>query len=250
MTTNILQRIIFLSILTTSSLVTEAQHQEPGAGFGVSIGPAFPLGSFGNRSDFFTTHAGNARTGIAYGLALSFKINEYLRIPVDLQGIRNPFHGQMIARQIYNDNPDSFVTVETDSWKSNAIMTGLTLTLLLNKGGGENIPAFIDVSARIGINDAESYFYRVEASGITNIIPLRQASVEDTGFAQCYGIRFRHGLSSRDRIDLSLSIDYFRSNHNFSGAEIRSSDGSETQVSFDQTFETLNVKLGVILLAY
>ncbi|MEO9482636.1 MAG: hypothetical protein ABJG47_04295 [Ekhidna sp.] len=235
-----------LLLLACSFIAIGQDDNTPGLDIGFYGGLSVPLGDFNNEklSDW-EEHCGCANTNGSFALKARVRVKGGLYGILNFNWLWNSYDPKPIAGAL-NDAFNAPFSVETDSWKSRIVQLGIgyDFELSSNEFGEKLILSFEGTGV---MNDLETYFFRIQSPDGSNRYPLRQASVDDTGFGYSFGFSLLHDW---DGIGARISMDYLTSNHSISGADRRFNGGDLIPQSYDQKVEVLLIQVGLVLRVY
>lgn len=173
-----MKKTLFIVALVLLSAGMFAQGH--GGFIGISIGPSFPIGDFGDNTPT-NTDAGYAKTGLNINLLnFGYKLGPNVGIAA------NWFGG---AHTVDNNNPDVM-------WSYGSLMGGLFLALPVNN------KTELDIKGTVGYTTAK--------------LDLKQlGEYTGNGFGYAFGAMLRHDIASR--WCLLLQADYFATKPEFKG---------------------------------
>ncbi len=174
-----MKKTLFFTLFALLSAGMFAQGQ--GGFIGLSIGPSFPIGDFGDKT-LTNPDAGYAKTGLNINLLnFGYKLGPNVGIAA------NWFGG---AHTIDDNNPDLM-------WSYGGLMGGLFLALPVNN------KTELDIKGVAGFSTAK--------------LDMKQlGEYTGNGFGYAFGVMIRHDIASR--WSLLLHADYFATKPEFKGA--------------------------------
>ncbi len=204
-----------------------SQQKDNQSYFHVSIGPAFPLGKYGNGDDY-TRNQGHAKTGGAIKLSGTTMLKKNFGLNASIQLQLNPLNTASLEKDIWKLNygqsgaisfTDTIIIpptqspprtspyknweVDKSSWKVGSLMVGALKQFPFE--GSKNLSAFVE--ANIGFTYAWSPEISGRSISDTLIVELKQYKSSGMGFSYSLGTGLNYGLNTKT--NLRLSVDYF-----------------------------------------
>jgi len=234
-------RIILLSIvvLFSSNIIAQGIFSTVGGKvyFGISAGPSFPVGSFGDNNPT-NERSGYAKTG--YMIELNGGIRLLNLLEISIMGFRNSNSTDLsnLISSLNNTNPGANLSGESDAWAIYGALTGLGISYPLPANfiadvrvlGGYLNTSSPEIS--LAGNDPGT-FVKVEGKTVSSPVYFGSASV-------------RFPISKK--LYLNFGFQYIASSAKFKNVQtITSIEGevTESTTSFDRTMDTWGINVGL-----
>lgn len=216
------------------SQAAQAQHQEKSFIY-ISGGLSFPLGEF-KLKDFTDDRAGFAKTGGFLDLAYGYKFSKYVGVMALLKG---RVYGVDFADYALPIGTGMGIQIESTTWRSGAVMTGLFVSLPLDRKSLFEV----GVKGLAGIQRTYSPALNIRATG-TVIASGKQESVSASSFSYLAGVDLKYRLTRT--LQLLVSADLNSSTPKFDSIT-GSGGGTNIEGAAEQVTSSLDVGLGLAI---
>jgi len=234
-------KIIILStiILFSSNIMAQGIFSTVGgkAYLGISAGPSFPVGSFGDNNPQ-NERSGYAKTG--YMIELNGGIRLLNLFEISVMGFRNSNGTDLsnLISTLNNDNPGANLTGESDAWAIYGALAGLGISYPLPANFIADVRVlggYLNTSSpEISLTgDDQGTFMKVEGKTVSSPVYFGSASV-------------RFPISNM--LYLNFGFQYIASSAKFKNVQtITSIEGvvTESTTSFDRTMDTWGLNVGL-----
>ena len=218
----------------------------------VHVGPAIPLGSFGQKafqgnedlgsSGNLTYHG--AKVGVDYGLAFNFYASPHWGVVLFFNG--HSYGLKTDAFSAYQGNTYAWQTEETDKWTEFMAMAGPTYRCMIVDR------LLFSARAFIGYAHLMSPFYRSRAEVGSSTYAYSLDSESESQFGYGAGVALKFLIGRGFHLDLRCEYMaavpfYFRnvgSQVSMSGQNVQTSTPHDEKYTFHERFQSLNVSLG------
>uniref|UniRef100_UPI0040491864 hypothetical protein n=1 Tax=Fulvivirga sp. TaxID=1931237 RepID=UPI0040491864 len=231
--------------MSTIYIKVGAQDYSPGLYMQTGGGLSIPLGDFSSKQmSNWVEHCGCANSNGAVGVNAYFRLKGIFFGVFGFQKAWNSYAPKPIAIALNKDFGAQY-SVESDSWKSSIYKFGATYKISF-PSESDSFWSLMFESSLI-VNELETYYLKIRSSDGSERYPLRQQSVDDTGYGYSAGLIL---LKEWDGIGVSLTTTYTSSKHNVKGADRRFNGGDLEPQEYSQSVKLLIVQLGVFIAAY
>lgn len=204
----------------------------------ISAGPSFPNGDFGSK-DVNNESAGLANTGAIFDLTFAQKFGKTFGMTLMLRGQVNGVDSEPLVDELYNQSPEVTWSAETDTWGIGGFMAGLYGSFPM----GSNGKVTFDTRAMIGFIDATSPQITIYGDYLGTTFWVNTESASAGAFAYLFGAGFRFNLGNH--FCILTNLDYLGSTPEFEGVVTRTSLGGYSTNTYQQSFGTVNVGVGI-----
>ena len=206
--------------------------------FAVSAGPSFPNGDFGSK-DVNNESAGLANTGAIFDLTFAQKFGKTFGMTLMLRGQVNGVDTDPLVNELKVAVPEATWSAEADTWGIGGFMAGLYGSFPLDPSG----KVTFDTRAMIGFIDATSPQITIYGDYLGTLFWVNTESAHAGAFAYLIGAGFRFNLGNH--FCILTNVDYQGSTPEFEDVVSRTSVGSNTSNTYQQSFGTVNVGVGI-----
>ncbi len=204
----------------------------------ISAGPSFPNGDFGSK-DVNNEAAGLATTGAISAITFAQKFGKTFGMTLMLRGQANPVDAQPLVDELHSYYPTLNWTSQNTNWEIGGLMGGLYGSFPLSASN----KITIDTRAMVGYLSATSPEITVTASEGGNSLWVKTESAVGGTFGYLIGAGFKFGLGKH--LGLLLNADYMGATNQFEDVATYNSIGFYTRDTYEQTFGTVNVGVGI-----
>lgn len=235
-----MKKLLIFILLLSSALTTFSQSTYNKSSVFIGLGPSIPIGDFSSKSAT-DEKAGLAAVGFQLDLGYQYRFSKYLGAIAMFKG---RIHGLAKETLIYSlpTGSGGSLSVDATTWKTGAILAGLTQYIPLSKNGlftlefreaaGVQITASPEVDAKFSIPGVES-------------VNANQPSESATSFAYVLGLGFRYQFNSR--LGLKIYGDFNNSNVRFEDVTIHTGDSTPLVAPNKQKTGTVDLGLGLTI---
>ena len=232
---NILSIIILFSINITAQGIFSTVGGK--VYFGITAGPSFPVGSFGNDNPQ-NERSGYAKTG--YMIELNGGIRLLNLFEISIIGFRNSNGTDLsnLIGSLNNTNPGVNLIGESDAWNIYGVLAGLGISYPL--------PAKFIVDIRVlgGYLNTSSPEITLSGADQGTFVKVEGKTVSSPVYFGSGSVRF----PISNMLYLNIGIQYIASSANFDNVKtIISIDGevNESTTSFDRSMDTWGINVGL-----
>ncbi len=204
----------------------------------LSAGPSFPTGDFGSK-DVNNESAGLANTGAIFDLTFAQKFGKTFGMTLMLRGQVNGVDTDPLVNELKVAVPEATWSAEADTWGIGGFMAGLYGSFPLDPSG----KVTFDTRAMIGFIDATSPQITIYGDYLGTLFWVNTESAHAGAFAYLIGAGFRFNLGNH--FCILTNVDYQGSTPEFEDVVSRTSVGSNTSNTYQQSFGTVNVGVGI-----
>ena len=217
------KKLLLLNLWLISTIISFSQHK---SSLSLSAGPAFPIGSFGNK-EIKSSSSGFAKTGPALNISFVHLLNKNWGLSITAYGQRHAYDTKALSAAFANEKfYDQFVFGGTfplpipnpgysqypdwkfskDEWWIAAVMAG----------GYAEFPSSISpamkfmAKVQVGALYAQSPETKGKSETDTVIVTFGQTSSHGTGFAYSLGAGAKYNLNKK--LFLMVNLDFIGSN--------------------------------------
>lgn len=197
-----MKKILLLSLISFVCFRANSQTVTQKSSIGITIGPSFPIGDFGNK-DLANSQSGLAKVGGFLGIDYSYKFSKYFGAMVSAQGRIHGVDENALAAYGVPEGTGAGLSITTGVWKVGAIMAGVFQTVPLTKDEKLNL----EIKALGGFQSTSSPKLDVSVSipGMGSF-QTTQESTSSNSFAYVVGAGLKYSLT--DAVALKLTGDY------------------------------------------
>ncbi|MBB2144997.1 outer membrane beta-barrel protein [Pedobacter sp. LMG 31464] len=197
-----MKKTLLLGLITFLYFNVNAQTITKKSAIGISIGPSFPLGDFGDK-DISNENSGLAKIGGFLGIDYSYTFSKYFGGIVSLQGRLHSVDENALSAYAVPDGTGASLSMKTTAWKTGSIMAGIFHTVPLTKNEKLNF----EVRALAGLQSTSSP--KIDVNVFIPGMGSFNSSQESTSvnsFTYSLGMAFKYSLDNR--MALKLGGDY------------------------------------------
>ena len=197
-----MKKILLFSLISFVYFNVNAQTITHKSTLGITVGPSFPLGDFGNK-DLSSSQSGLAKVGGFLGIDYGYRFSKYFGAMVSAQGRVYGVDEKALATYAIPEGVGAGLSISSSTWKMGAIMAGVFQIVPLTKDEKLNL----EVRALGGYQSTSSpkVDVRISIPGMGSFQNTQES--ESVGsFAYLVGAGLKYSLSSS--IALKLNGDY------------------------------------------
>lgn len=242
-------KLTLLILLTSQICLSQSREELPEifkntstTTFSFNIGPAIPIGEFG-EIDINNEKAGLAKTGIQLMGNLNFLISESFYLSLQGGFSSNAINEDELLIPTRNNVP-SFVNVSATSskWKAFSLNVGAGTKTAIDSR------TFFLTKFGIGLHNLSSPRFQITLSDGSTTQIINQSSSSANNINLNLGALIETEVNETTLFRIGL--DYFKAVQNFEDIEIRSVVNGMTNVptevfGFSQNFETISITVGL-----
>lgn len=245
--------MLALVCLTALPAFSQSIYNLKRAELEIHVGPAIPLGSFGqtafqgndNIATATTLNYHGAKVGVNYGLAFGYYASPNWGVVLLFNGHSYGVKTGDEGFSAYQPNYP-WKTTETDKWTEFMAMAGLTYRCMIVDR------LLFSARAYLGYAHLMSPFYRSEAQMGSNLFEYTLHSDSEPQFGYGAGVALKYLVGRGFHLDLRCEYMaavpfYFRnvgSQVSMSGQNVQTSTPHDEKYTFHERFQSLNVSLG------
>ena len=231
--------VLIIALLFSTNIIAQEILSTIGGKvyIGMSVGPSFPVGSFGN-DDPQDERSGYANTG--YTIELNGGIRLLNLLEISVCGFRNSNNTNItnLVNSLNSLYPGSNLRANSDSWEIFGVLGGL--------GTSFSLPAnsVADIKVLGGYLNTSSPTFSVESNNSQDYVRIEGMTVASPVYFGSFSVRYPVG----DDLYLSIGFQYISSNATFENVKtITSINGEieESTTSFRQSMDTTNLVVGL-----
>jgi hypothetical protein len=233
-----MKTIMFCLLFTGMGLLVNAQESSRGY-ITLGFGPSIPFSDFASTSTS-NDDAGYALPGGNLNITFAYRLGTNLGLTAMLTSTSNRVNEEAIADDFHERYPNADWTISADRWRIGGLMVGGFATF----PASENLS--FDVRLLGGV--LQSVMPEIRAAATSGVIGA-SATREESRVAAAtvdLGFLFRYKIGSS--LCLFGGADFISANPKFENVTTTTSFGTSSDADIDQSYNTMNVNVGIGLL--
>lgn len=229
-----------LTYLFLVALCVQVNAQDDKRGYlAIGFGPSIPLSDFSSTSTS-NDDAGYAMNGGNLNISFAYRLGQHLGLAAMLTGTSNAVDVNAVAEDFNINYPGSDWKVTADSWKIGGLMIG----------GFATFPATENLSFDVRLLGGvlQSTMPELNAIDETGLIDRTIKREEKTAAAATFDLGFMLRYKLGSSVCVMAGADFISANPKFNDVTTTTSFAGSADLDIDQSYNTMNINVGLGIL--